>query len=224
MNDDFGRLMALLKRRRSCRDFEPENLDESLLKLLGQAFDQSPTAGGRRDLACEFISDRARIKSLADLASQAFDRLTDHFPSSFVAEEMKRYGKNFFWFHQAPCLAVITCRKPPTFLDEFAGPKAPLLWGGEMSAAMAAMALLLAAESLKIGACCLSGPLSVWREVEKELGVSPQKELVLLIALGWMKERKAGGDQGLFPDELHRQQRLSAEHCPIRGSAEPVDQ
>jgi len=28
---------------------------------------------------------------------------------------------------------------------------------------------------------------------------------------------KVGADQGLFTDEQHRQQRLSAEHCPIRG-------
>jgi nitroreductase len=66
--------------------------------------------------------------------------------------------------------------------------KAALLWGGELSAAMAAFALLLAAQTLGLGACCLTGPLSVWREMEARLDLPKHDALVLLVALGYKKE------------------------------------
>jgi nitroreductase len=108
--------------------------------------------------------------------------------SAFIREEMLDYGKNFFWFKDAPALAVITCRSPPPFLEKTMGEKAALLWGGELSAAMAAFALLLAAESLGLGACCLTGPLSVWREMETRLAIPAREHLVLLAALGFPKK------------------------------------
>jgi nitroreductase len=66
--------------------------------------------------------------------------------------------------------------------------KAALLWGGELSAAMAAFALLLAAQTLGLGACCLTGPLSVWREMEARLDLPKHDTLVLLAALGYRKD------------------------------------
>lgn len=101
---------------------------------------------------------------------------------------MRRYGENFFWFGDVPALAVITCRKPPAFLQMAMGDKAALLWGGELSAAMAAFALLLAAQTLDLGACCLTGPLSVWREMETRLDIPKHDTLVLLAALGHKKD------------------------------------
>jgi nitroreductase len=184
----YEALMTLLRARRSCRAFAPRQLEEGMLESLEVAFERAPQAGSDRRLACRFITDSARLRELAEAGTQAFADFCASISSAFVREEMWRYGENFFWFGGAPALAVITCRKPPAFLRAAMGDKAALLWGGDLSGAMAAFALLLAAQTLGLGACCLTGPLSVWREMETRLDIPKQDQLVLLIALGYRKD------------------------------------
>ncbi|MDR0440342.1 MAG: nitroreductase family protein [Candidatus Accumulibacter sp.] len=192
MSADYDALMALLRARHSCREFAPRPLAADTLDALKAAFLQAPQAGGERHVACAFLTDPARLSALADAGTRAFAALCDAVPSAFLREEMRRYGENFFWFGDVPALAVVTCRKPPAFLraamPAAAENKAALLWGGEPSAAMAAFALMLAAQTLGLGACCLTGPLSVWREMETRLGVPQHDALALLIALGHKKD------------------------------------
>ena len=184
--------MELLRQRCSCRDFSPDPLDDAALESLRQACMLAPQAGGGRNLACAFITDRKMIRETADAGAAAFAVWCGGIDSPFIREEMARYGENFFWFGTAPALAVITCREEPAYLRKAAGDKAALLWGGELSGAMGAFALLLAAESLGLGACCLTGPLAVWREMEARLAVPKRESLVLLIALGAKKDAHDG--------------------------------
>ena len=176
--------MSLLRQRHSRRSFAADPLTDSTLATLGEAFTLAPSAGNRQDARCFFITDPARIRSLADQSAAAFASLCATVDSPLIREEMERYGKNFFWFGNAPALACVTCRRSPSFLEENMGSKAALIWGGEISAAMSSFALLLTAESLGLGACCLTGPLIVWRELESSLSLSKRETLVLLIALG----------------------------------------
>lgn len=180
--------MALLRARHSCREFSPEPPEAAALEALREAFLLAPEAGGGRHLTCSFITDKKRIRELAAAGAADFAALCESVPSPFIREEMLRYGNNFFWFGAAPALAVVTCREEPAYLREVLGNKAPLIWGGEISGAMAAFALLLAAESLGLGACCLTGPLAVWRKMEARLAVPKRESLMLLIALGNKKD------------------------------------
>jgi len=184
----YDDLATLLRARHSCRAFSPRALDARTLDALRAAFALAPQAGGGRDLACSFVTERAAIEDLAACGARAFAGLCATLPSTFIREEMTRYGENFFWWRDAPALAFVTCRKPPVFLAQAMPDKAAALWGGELSAGMAAFALLLAAESLGLGACCLTGPLAVWREMETRLGVGGRDELVLMMALGHRRD------------------------------------
>ncbi|MDR2208949.1 MAG: nitroreductase family protein [Azoarcus sp.] len=184
MTEDLYTLMRILTRRRSCRSFSLDPVDKKTLQILSDAFALAPQAGGDRDLHCRFITDQNVIRNLADQGQEAFAAHCQSITSSFIQEETARYGENFFWFGEAPVLAVVSCRNAPAFLEKSAGQKAPLIWGGELSAAMASFSLLLAAESIGLGACCLTGPLSVWHEMENLLDISGRDTLVLLIALG----------------------------------------
>jgi nitroreductase len=184
----YETLMTLLQVRRSCREFAPHRLEEDVLASLEAAFAQAPQAGGDRHLACHFITDSARLHKLAEAGTQAFADFCDRIPSAFAREEMRQYGENFFWFGNAPALAVVTCRKPPAFLQAVMGDKAALPWGGDLSGAMAAFALLLAAQTLGLGACCLTGPLTVWREMETRLDIPKHDQLVLLVVIGYKKD------------------------------------
>jgi nitroreductase len=187
VNARYDALTALLGQRRSCRDFSPEPLGETALEAMRQAFRLAPQAGGGRNVTCSLLTDSKRIRETADAGANAFAAWCEGFDSPFIREKIALYGENFFWFGNAPALGVVTCRETPAYLREAMGEKASLLWGGELSGAMAAFALLLAAESLGIGACCLTGPLAVWREMESRLAVPKRESLVLLIALGARK-------------------------------------
>ena len=184
MNAACSALMDILRQRRSCRNFAPDPLEEHTLATLHQAFMLAPQAGGGRNLHCQFITEASRIQQLAAQGKEAFATYCKALPSEFIREEMVQYGENFFWFSSVPVLASISARRAPPFLQEASGPKAPLLWGGEQSAAMGAFSLLLAAQSLGLGACCLSGPLAVWETMEALLEIPRRNSLVLLIALG----------------------------------------
>jgi nitroreductase len=189
VNPSYDALLKLLQSRHSCRDFAPRPLDAKVLEALRAAFSLAPQAGGARQLSCSFVTDPAALRELADAGERTFAQLcSDRISSAFAREEMRRYGENFFWFGDAPALAAITCRKPPAFLQAAVGDKATLLWGGELSCAMAVFALLLAVQTLGLGACCLTGPLSVWQEMENRLALPKHDSLVLLVALGYKKD------------------------------------
>jgi len=187
MTENHDALLRLLQSRHSCRSFAPDPVDEETLQRLAEAFVLAPQAGGNRHLLCRFITDRATIQGLAARGQEAFTAFCQSIPSPFVREETARYGENFFWFHEVPVLAVVTCRNAPTFLRQLAEHKAPLIWGGELSAGMSSFSLLLAAEALGLGACCLTGPLIMWREMEAFLKIPKRDSLILLIALGHKK-------------------------------------
>lgn len=180
--------MRLLKSRHSCRSFASDPVDERIIQNLSDAFALSPQAGGKRHLNCRFITDRVVIRNLIERGQDSFSAFCQGIPYPLIGEEVARYGgEHFFWFAEAPALAVVTCRKTPAFLQQSAGNKASLIWGGELSAAMASFSLLLAAETIGLGACCLTGPLIVWREIEEFLGIPKRDSLILLIALGYKK-------------------------------------
>lgn len=184
MTEDYDALMHLLERRHSCRSFASRPVEDATLQKLSAAFALAPQAGGKRNLQCRFITESAVIQTLAEQGREAFSVFCQGIASPFIREGMEQYGKNFFWFGKAPVLAVVTSRKAPAFLEQSAGHKTALLWGGELSAAMASFCLLLAAETIGLGACCLTGPIAVWREMENLLNIPKRDTLVLLIALG----------------------------------------
>ena len=184
MNATYDALMALLRDRHSCRAFSPKPLEEGVLDALREAAQLAPQAGGNRNLNYSFLVDRKRIQDIADAGAKAFAKWCEGVPSAFIREETLKYGENFFWFGNAPALAAVTCREPPAFLQEAVGDEAPTLWGGELSAAMGGFTLLLAAQTLGLGACCLTGPLVVRRVMEERLALAKRERLVLLVALG----------------------------------------
>jgi len=187
VTEDRNSLMRLLGRRHSCRSFAPDPVDEKTLQSLSDAFDLAPQAGGKRNLNCRFITDRIVIRDLAERGQEAFDAFCRGIQVPPIRREIEIYGENFFWFSEVPVLAVVSCRKTPTFLTEAVGQKGALIWGGELSAAMASFSLLLAAESVGLGACCMTGSLIAWREMEKVLNIPKRDTLILLIALGHKK-------------------------------------
>ncbi|MDR1085872.1 MAG: nitroreductase family protein [Deltaproteobacteria bacterium] len=180
-------LMDILAARRSVREFQSEPVDSSDILKLTEAFDSAPQAGGQRGRKVIMLDDQKEIALFAETARRAYGKRLSGLESQAVREGMSEYGANFFWFKNAPLLAVSVIRRPPLFFQEFGGPAAELLWGGHLSAAMAIESLLLAAVSLGLGGCCLGGHLFAAAEIEAFLGLSQNSQISLMAALGRVK-------------------------------------
>lgn len=183
--------MILLERRRPTRDFIPEPLPDHLLEWLREAA-RSPVNGGKdHGLRCVFLTRRADIAALTARAEEAFSRFLPRIESRFAREEMEKYAGSFGWLAKAPALAFFTVKRVPAFLDEFLGEIANVFFGADAAAAMAVQNLLLAAESLGLGACPATGPLACGAELEEFLHIdSKTHKLVSLVAIG--RKRQEG--------------------------------
>ncbi|MDR1395660.1 MAG: nitroreductase family protein [Deltaproteobacteria bacterium] len=185
--EQFRLLAGIMAQRRSVRVFEDRPVAASDISALLKAFDSAPQAGGDRGRRCLMITDPARISELAAAGKQGYQKWLARTESPLIRSELEQYGANFFWFERAPLLAVSAVRRPPAFLQETFGQEAELFWGGHLSAAMAMEALLLAAEALGLGACCLGGPMIVRAELEGLLGLGRREQISLLAAAGYPK-------------------------------------
>jgi nitroreductase len=175
-----------MKSRRSVRDFENKPVPEDLINKLLLAFDSAPQAGGNRGRRCLMIDNPRVIADLAERGHTAYQDWLKKISSPLIRETLEEYGANFFWFKNAPLLAVSIIRRPPAFLaEDYIAQEAGLIWGGHFSASMAVMSLLLAAASLGLGACCLGGPLIVPKALESILGLNGREQISLLAALGY---------------------------------------
>ena len=181
--------MILLERRRYTREFSPEPLPDHLLEWLRESTRPTPGAGGDPGLRCVFMTRKEDIVALTVRAEDAFSRFLNKVESRFAREEVEKYAGSFSWLAKAPALAFFTVRRVPTFLEDCLGDIANTFFGADAAAAMAVQNLLLAAESLGLGACPVTGPLACGAALEDFLHIDRQNhKLVCLVALGRKKQ------------------------------------
>jgi nitroreductase len=181
-------LLTIMERRHSTRHFSDRPVTLRDVENLMWAFLSVPQAGGDRSLHTRILIDPEQIANLAAVGTRAYDRLLQGVDSPLIREEMANYGRNFFWFGSAPLLIAAIVRKPPAFLTSILGADVDLVWGADQTAAMGIQAMLLAAEAVGMGGCCLSGPLVVRNVLEKELELAPGERLSLLAAFGHLEK------------------------------------
>lgn len=180
--------MILLERRQSTRDFRPDAVAEYHLEWLREAVRQAPSAGGDRGVRCFFLTSRNEIKALAEKTQESFAKFCAKVDSPYIKEELEKYAGESGWFAKAPALAVVTARKTPSILQECLGETSEAFFGAVASAAMAVQNMLLAAESLGLGACPLTGPLACAAELEEYLKIDKTHKLAFLVALGHKRQ------------------------------------
>lgn len=180
----YATLAAVMSLRRSIRVFAAQPVSESIKRELLAAFDSAPVASGDKARRRLIFPEPELIKRLAETGLRAYEKWLATVESPAIAEALRSYGSNFFWFGAAPLLAVAVVKKAPAFLACF-GPKADLVFGAHFSAAMGLEAALLAATSLGLGGCCLGGVIVVAKELGDLLGLSAKEEISLMAAFGY---------------------------------------
>lgn len=181
----YESLFDLLARRRSIRHFTERSVSSETIEKLVEAAIQAPSASNRQDWKFLVVRSRKHIEALADTTSQCWKDILACCDSEAVQDELAGYAVHFDWFRAAPVVIAVTCKRPEGFLRELLPESASAVSGAYASAAMASQNLLLAAESLGLGACCLTGPVAAEKAFKPLLGMGNSRQLVCLVAVGY---------------------------------------
>ena len=182
---DYDQLLELIRSRRSIRRFSDRAVSREDIGRLLEAARWAPSNHNRQPWRFLVIEDKQQINHLAETVRQSLSEKLKSLPETAAAyaSEFKHYAT---FFSNAPVLLVVLHKQPVSVSAPLlAGLKNPDLVSGEpLSVAMAVQNLLLAAQSLGLGTCVLTGPLLAQDALAGELDLPAGHDLTCLVALG----------------------------------------
>jgi len=181
----FEQLLALMQQRRSVRRFRVEPVPDELLQKLLEAARSAPSAGNRQPYRVLVVRSRTRMAELAVAVRAECERLVAAARKERAAE-LAEYLHYFDWFEQAPLLLVPIYRSGGPAAFEGALNRSPQ--DALASTAAAIMSLLLAAPTLGLGACWMTGPLVAEPALRELLAVPEGWSLAALLPVGFPDE------------------------------------
>jgi nitroreductase len=181
-------LEQICETRRARRDFAPRQLDEMLIEKILRIARTSPYASGRKNWEIQVVTDQGLIAGMAGAVEEKVQEIRKRIRSDFEAE-FAAYAENFMGFARAPALFVPTYRVARN-LSLMVDDAAPALVEWERdnyvkSISCAGMLILLAAESLGLAACYMTGPLLAEAEISGLLKVKKGRDIAAVIPVGY---------------------------------------
>ncbi|HEX9910518.1 MAG TPA: nitroreductase family protein [Desulfatiglandales bacterium] len=181
--------LKLVRGRRSIRKFRRDPLPKEALRRIIEAASWAPSASNRQDWEFRVVTSSPVKERMRNIVRSRWESVLDRSSSDVIREELQKYISMFDWFSHAPALIIISAKRPESFLYHILGDTAGDVAGTEISAAMAAQNLMLAAHASGIGSCCVTGPLAAQEELKELLGMGKGRKIVCLIALGYPAEQ-----------------------------------
>jgi len=191
----YEELEALCRRRRSVRRFRDEPVPEELIGKLLNLARTSPYASGKKSWTIQVVREEATREAMAGAVRTRIGEILPRVREDF-REGFAQYSRNFTLFSAAPVLLVPVFRVSPALSLMLPEPDAALsAWERDAftkSIACVAMLVLLAAESLGLGTCFMTGPLIAHDDLRRLLGIPEGREIGAVIPVGFP-------DYGLAP-------------------------
>lgn len=190
---DWETFHQLLSERRSIRAYHQDPVsDEDVLKLL-EAARLAPSSGNRqpfRWMVVRRLETRTRMAEVVKVEVAA--RLRASRPD--LAADLEAYSGQFVSFSAAPVVIVPVYRSnspssEPVVAGQVSSALDAAVRDSLFSVAAAITQMLLAAPTLGLGACWMTGPLVAEEQLASLLGVSRDWRLAALIPVGYPAER-----------------------------------
>lgn len=184
----YNELLSICEARRSCRKFQPFPVDPADVQRMLKIASTSPFASGRKNWEVLVVED-LRVRDAMALAVSEQSELMAREMDSELSKIFLQYAANFQFFRDAPLLFVPVFRVAPTMralLREQVTPEI-LLWERDnavQSISCVAMLLLLAAQTLGLGACYMTGPLLAHHRLASVLQLPPERRIGAIIPVG----------------------------------------
>jgi nitroreductase len=197
MPSDYEILLSTLRSRRSIRAFRPEPVAPPLVDQLLEAARWAPSAGNRQPYRFIVVSSPAELAAMSSAVRASVESIR-HALRADVQRTAGAYLDSFLHFDVAPLCIVPIHRAGLDLLgrslEASAGSGRAAVRGGQAeldalcSVSAAIQNLLLAAHTLGLGACWMTGPLVAASALGEILRVPAGWTLSALIPIGYPAE------------------------------------
>jgi nitroreductase len=187
----YDSLKIIAERRKSIREFSDKDVsDDDIQKILDIA-KTSPYASSRKNWGIEVIRDGECIHKAAEAVDAKCKSLRSELREDF-SDMFASYSKSFSIFNDAPVVLVPYFRISPTVSSMLKSKDDSVLtWERDTfikSISCVTMMMLLAAESLHLGACCITGALIAEEELLDIFNIKNGRHIGALVPLGHISE------------------------------------
>ena len=184
----YTSLLELAEQRKSCRHFTAEPVSDDAVEQILAVAARAPFASGRSNWKVARVQDPQVIATLAAQVRSRTETLCADLDAE-TAPFFRRYAQSFTFFEAAPLLLIPYCRETSTMKSMLREGATPQILGWEhdnltKSLSCVAMMILLAAESLGLGACYMTGPLLAGTDLNATLGLRNNFLLGAIIPIG----------------------------------------
>ena len=188
MSDAYSEFQALCAARKSVRSFSAQPVAAEQIEAIRAVARTAPYASGKKNWELRVVSERAVIEELAAIvrrrSAELGEQVRDDYRPLFLD-----YADHFAAFAAAPVLFVPVYRVQPALsLLHPAADAAILAWERDnvvKSIAGVALLVQLAAQSLGLGACIMTGPLLAEAELVARLKLHGSQQIGAIVPVGY---------------------------------------
>jgi nitroreductase len=180
--------LELCRRRHSVRVFEDRSVPAEAVAKIKEIALTSPYASGRKNWKLEIVDDPLIIQKLVNITDLAASKIADDLRQDFRSM-FQTYAHSFSAFSTAPLLVIPVYKAFATLSYMLNETNNDILqWERDnyvKSIACVAILTLLAAESLGLGACFMTGPLLAEKKLKSALGLRQNQHIGAIIPVGY---------------------------------------
>ena len=189
---DYDALLKICEARKSTRVFDSAPVHGDMIEKIRKIALTSPYASGRKNWEVKVITDRDLLRSMARVVEEKTRAIQERIRPD-MQEHFASYARNFSFFASAPALFVTTFRAAPSLSLMLPEPGPDIIqWERDASVksiSCVAMLILLAAESLGLGGCYVTGALIAEEELARLLDIPKGRNIGALIPVGFPAKR-----------------------------------
>lgn len=201
----YGILKEICLARKSTRLFSDRPVSPDMVVKIKEIAYTSPYASNKKNWEIRVVDDQAVIAAISR-AVEAHVLLLQKQIRADLKEDFMDYATHFSDFQSAPILLLLSFRSAPSLSLMLSDSNDEILrWERETyakSIACVAMLVLLAAESLGLGSCFMTGPLLAEEEIAKIVKIKPGRSLGAVIPVGYKQEDDSRQDAKTLSKKL----------------------
>ena len=178
-------LLGVIRSRRSIRQFLDKPVERDLLERLIEAASWAPSASNRQDWMFHVVTSATIKQEMVKAVRSQWEKIVAQNADVPYIRDLAAYAERFTQFEGAPGVIVVSAWRCDKAQKKIFGEAAGACVGSAASAAMAAQNLMLAAHTMGLGTCCMTGPVPARDELARIIKLGTTHEIICLIAVGW---------------------------------------
>jgi putative NAD(P)H nitroreductase len=181
-------LYSICQDRHSTRKFSSKPVPPVLIDKIIDLASLAPYASNKKNWQIRIVNDKTTIQKMADIVKQAGKNIAESVRSDFQ-ENFTSYLQNFIHFQTASVLLIPTFREVHPIANMMGKDESSFSqWERDNSVksiSCVCMLILLAAQSLGLASCYMTGPLIADQEISELIQIKPGQRMAAIIPIGY---------------------------------------